>query len=79
MKNETQISLQANPNSFEIDAFIAHLKEQKIKGATNVRFYWSKDPQWGFEWVETFKIQTEKELKDKEIKDLEDRLEKLKK
>ena len=79
MKQEIQVSSQANANSFEIEAFITFLNEQKLKGATNVRFYWSKDPMWPFEWVETFKLKTESEIKAGEIKDLEDRLTRLKK
>jgi len=78
MNNEVKIGQISNPDKFEIDAHIEYLKEQKAKGATHVRYWKNSDRLWGFEWVETFMIKSAEQLKQEEIKSLEDKLNKLK-
>lgn len=78
MNNEVKLSSIENPKNFEIDLFIKFLEEQKTKGATHVKFWWSGDKMWPFEWVETFMIKSAEQLKQEEIKELEDKINKLK-
>ena len=64
--------------SGEIEELIEFLNIAKTKGATNYQMVWSGDPRWTFKWFELYRVKSEEELKQEEIKRLEDRLNKLK-
>lgn len=64
--------------SGEIDKLIEILNSAKASGATNYQMVWSGDPRWAFKWFELYRVKSEEELKQEEIKRLEDRLNKLK-
>lgn len=75
---EKQITLTTNAKNFYIDSFIKFLQEEKLKGATHLKFWVANDPVYRFEWVETFSIKSEEEIKQEKIKELENELQKLK-
>lgn len=61
-----------------IESLIQFLEEAKEKGATNYKMSWSGDPMWAFKWFETYRVKSEEEIKEDEIKALEDELKSLK-
>jgi hypothetical protein len=60
-----------------IDDLIDFLNEAKSKGATRYCMRWSNDPHWAFKWFETYRIKTDQEVKEEEIKALESKLDEL--
>ena len=75
---EVSISKGKNERNYKIDEFISFLQQQKEKGATHLRFEVANDPMWRFEWLETFRIKSENEIKQEKIKQLETELNNLK-
>lgn len=78
MKTE-KISQTANEQDYEIDAFIKYLQDQKEKGATHLKFWVTDDPLWRFQWLETFRIKSNEDIRQEKIKKLESDIAKLKK
>lgn len=76
---EQTITKTRNERKFRIDRFIEFLEQEKAKGATHLKFWVTPDPMWRFEWVETFRIKSDQEIKQEEITKLENRLKELKK
>lgn len=75
---ETTVTKRSNQKLFDIENFISFLEEEKLKGATHLKFYFSRDPLWAFEWVETIKIEPDPETDKQKIERLEKELEGLK-
>ena len=60
-----------------IDELISFLNEAKEQGATHYSMRWSNDLMWAFKWFETYKIKSEDEIKEDEIKKLKKRINEL--
>ena len=61
-----------------IESLITYLEKAKNKGATHYRMSWSCDPMWSFKWFETYRIKSDKEVKQEKIEALEKELNALK-
>lgn len=62
----------------EIDDLIDFLHLCKESGATHYKMSWSNDPVWAFKYFETYRIKPSREIKEREIKILEERIQFLK-
>ena len=74
---DKQLTQQKAQSEYEIDSLIKFLNLQKSRGATHCRWWWSKDPMWGFEWFETFRKFTEDEIKADHKADLQKQIDEL--
>jgi uncharacterized protein with ACT and thioredoxin-like domain len=77
MEKQT-ISINEGDKVGRIDDLIKFLVNSKNNGATHYQMTWSKDPNWAFKWIETYKVKSDQELNDERIKELEAELAKLK-
>ena len=60
-----------------INELIRFLNEAREQGATHYSMRWSNDPMWAFKWFETYRIKSEKEIKEEEIKKCQQRIDEL--
>jgi hypothetical protein len=79
MRNKEVITQTKGDSSGSIDELIDFLTKAKEKGATHYLMYWSNDMTWAFKWFETYRIKSEEEMIEDEIKKLESKLNSLKK
>lgn len=77
MKEE--ITMTKGDKEGTIDSLIDFLNEAKNKGATNYYMRWSNDPMWAFKWFETYRIKSEEEIKNEQIRKLQSELDILQK
>jgi hypothetical protein len=76
--NKKEVRSTKGDSDGTIDSLIDFLQNAKREGATLYEMDWSHDPQWAFKWFRTYQIRTDEEVKQDEIKELEQRLDKLK-
>lgn len=55
------------------------IETYKSKGATHIKFRWSRDRQFPYEWIDFYRIKSEDEIKQEKIKELENRINLLRK
>lgn len=77
LKKEQVLTTQGDSKG-SIESLISFLNEAKEKGATHYEMIWSQDPFWSFKWLETYRIKSNEEIRQENIKTLESKLERLK-
>ena len=76
-KMREDITMSKGDASGTIDELISFLNKAKEQGATHYSMRWSNDPIWAFKWFETYKIKSDEEIKEDEIKRLKQRINEL--